>query len=62
MSSEAMADIGPTTPSRLQIARRIRSARELLKMAEERLNADELGMAQHWLQRASNEAAPITED
>ena len=62
-NSAAFDDIGPSGPrTRSEIAGRIRRARDHLKMAEERLNEGELGMAARWLQRAADEAAAIEKD
>lgn len=62
MNSAAYDDINPSAPSRVSLARRIRTAREMLQMAEERLNEGEIGMADHWLNRASKAAYPTRED
>lgn len=57
--STAYDDIsGNGAPTRIQIARRIRKAREFLNLAEERLGQGEINMARHWLNRACCESAP----
>jgi hypothetical protein len=62
MTSEAMIDIGPSAPSRAQIASRIRRARDELAMAELRLAQHENAAALRRLQRAADAAAPKLEN
>lgn len=61
-NSEAFDDIGPSAPTYIAIAGRIRRAKEYLKLAEDHLNDGELGMADRRLHRAANEAAAKKED
>lgn len=62
MTSTAFADIGPTAPSRAEIAARIRRAREELNMAELRLAQHEPAAAIKRLQRAADAAVPHLEN
>jgi hypothetical protein len=60
--STAFNDIGPSAPSRAQIASRIRRARDELAMAELRLAQHETAAALRRLQRAAEAAAPKIPD
>lgn len=55
-NSPAYDDLGGGGPSKAEVARRIRRAREELTVAEHRLDAGEIGMAICRLERASTEA------
>lgn len=61
-NSEAFDDIGPSAPSPVQIAGRIRKAKEHLAMAETRLNQGEYGAALRRLDYAAQAASPTVEN
>jgi hypothetical protein len=49
--SQAMADIGPTGPSRAKIRQRAKDAREFARNADHRLDNDDIIGALEWMDR-----------